>query len=53
MAIQMDRQRKIKEKVYGRKGTKPRAGDIDGAYTIPSLSLALFELYLCSNIGRN
>jgi exocyst complex component 4 len=30
MAIQMDRQKRIKEKVPGRKATKPRAGDIDG-----------------------
>ncbi len=30
MAIQMDRQKRIREKVPGRKATKPRAGDIDG-----------------------
>lgn len=30
MAIQMDRQRRIRDKVPGRKATKPRAGDIDG-----------------------
>ncbi|KAI0785469.1 Sec8 exocyst complex component-specific domain-containing protein [Irpex lacteus] len=29
MAIQMDRQKRIREKVPGRKATKPRAGDID------------------------
>lgn len=29
-AIQRDRQRRLKEKAYGRKTTKPRAGDIDG-----------------------
>ena len=29
-AVQRDRQRRMKEKAYGRKTTKPRAGDIDG-----------------------
>lgn len=31
LAIQQDRQRRLRERVPGRKATKPRAGDIDGA----------------------
>ena len=33
MLIQQDRQRRLQERVPGRKATKPRAGDIDGART--------------------
>ena len=48
IAIQMDRQRRIREKVPGRKATKPRAGDIDGESCNPisQLFLTLGKLFL-------
>ena len=32
LAIQQDRQRRLRERVPGRQVTKPRAGDIDGVF---------------------
>ena len=45
VAIQMDRQKRIREKAPGMKATKPRAGDIDGecAQAIPVAMLRLCE----------
>lgn len=51
MAIQMDRQKRIKEKVPGRKATKPRAGDIDGKYIRAPRNMQLRLGRSC--LGRN